>query len=205
MDRFASIDDVVICLAKSCSAPPDALRSPRLPDHSAPEPESPPRLLGPDGSRVGDSLPLLRLARQKANHKTNPRPLTRDELIFSIISFLLIRHSVSGHPMEHLREKLRARSASDSSRISRSFGEGNRSWEKPAVLVTIPPQVPQSAKGTVVSSADGRQSGSSQRDRSNKMVEKNISDVLRFSFFRPFVAVKGRGSSANGGVRNVLV
>ena len=73
----------------------------------------------------------------------SPRPLTRDELIF--LDYFSVGISVSGHPMEHLREKLRAAGALDSRELEQLDGG---EWIVTAGLVTIRQQ-PQSAKGTV--------------------------------------------------------
>ena len=88
---------------------------------------------------VGDSLPLAPARRTPYS----PRPLTRDELIF--LDYFSVGISVSGHPMEHLREKLRAAGALDSKELEQLEGG---EWIVTAGLVTIRQQ-PQSAKGTV--------------------------------------------------------
>src|ERR1700738_871312 len=65
---------------------------------------------------VGDSLPLAPARRTSYN----PRALTRDELIF--LDYFSVGISVSGHPMEHMREKLRAAGALDSRELEQLEG-----------------------------------------------------------------------------------
>src|SRR5207237_3602744 len=73
----------------------------------------------------------------------HPRPLSLDELIF--LDYFSVGISVSGHPMEHLREKLRHAGVLDSKQLEKLKGG---EWITTAGLVTIRQQ-PQSAKGTV--------------------------------------------------------
>src|SRR5258706_15672712 len=68
---------------------------------------------------VGDSLPLA----PARITPYNPRPLTRDELIF--LDYFSVGISVSGHPMEHLREKMRNAGVLDSRQLEQlKGGEG---------------------------------------------------------------------------------
>jgi error-prone DNA polymerase len=137
---------------------------------------------------VGDSLPLAPARRTSYN----PRALTRDELIF--LDYFSVGISVSGHPMEHLREKLRAAGALDSRELEQLEG-GERIVT--AGLVTIRQQ-PQSAKGTVFLLMED-EFGFINVIVSKKMVEK-YSEVVKFS---AFVVVQGR-FERDGGVRNVI-
>ena len=102
--------------------------------------------------------------------------------------------SVDGHPMEHLREKLRAAGALDSRELEQLEGG---EWIVTAGLVTIRQQ-PQSAKGTVFLLMED-EFGFINVIVSKKMVEK-YSEVVKFS---TFVAVQGK-FERDGGVRNVI-
>jgi len=137
---------------------------------------------------VGDSLPLAPARRTPYN----PRALTRDELIF--LDYFSVGISVSGHPMEHMREKLRQAGVLDSRQLEELKGE---EWITTAGLVTIRQQ-PQSAKGTVFLLMED-EFGFINVIVSKKMVEK-YSEVVKFS---TFVVVQGR-FERDGGVRNVI-
>jgi error-prone DNA polymerase len=137
---------------------------------------------------VGDVLPLA-----PARHAAyDPRPLTRDELIF--LDYFSVGISVSGHPMEHLREKLRSVGVLDSKQLEKLKGG---EWIKTAGLVTIRQQ-PQSAKGTVFLLMED------EFGFINVIVSKNLveqySEVVRFS---TFVMVEGK-FERDDGVRNVI-
>ncbi|HMJ17811.1 MAG TPA: DNA polymerase III subunit alpha, partial [Gemmatimonadaceae bacterium] len=106
-DRFASIDDVVLRAKLQRS---DALQLARAGAFGAWEPDRR-RAAWVAMRAVGDSLPLAP-ARQALY---DPRPLTRDELIF--LDYFSVGISVSGHPMEHLREKLRSQGVLDSRQL----------------------------------------------------------------------------------------
>ncbi|HZE09518.1 MAG TPA: error-prone DNA polymerase, partial [Gemmatimonadaceae bacterium] len=166
-DRFTSIDDV-IQRAKLQRA--DALQLARAGAFGFWEPDRR-RAAWVAMRAVGDSLPLAP-ARQTAY---NPRALTRDELIF--LDYFSVGISVSGHPMEHLREKLRAAGALDSKELEQL--EGGESIVT-AGLVTIRQQ-PQSANGTVFLLMED-EFGFINVIVSKKLVEK-YSDVVRFSTF----------------------
>jgi len=183
-DRFASIDDVVLRAKLQRS---DALQLARAGAFGAWEPDRR-RAAWVAMRAVGDSLPLAP-ARQASY---DPRPLTRDELIF--LDYFSVGISVSGHPMEHLREKLRSQGVLDSRQLEKLRGGESIVT---AGLVTIRQQ-PQSAKGTVFLLMED-EFGFINVIVSKKMVEK-YSEVVRFS---TFVAVKGR-FERDGGVRNVI-
>ncbi|MGH7602892.1 MAG: DNA polymerase III subunit alpha [Gemmatimonadaceae bacterium] len=183
-DRFASIDDV-IQRAKLQRA--DALQLARAGAFGYWEPDRR-RAAWVAIRAVGDSLPLAP-ARETAY---NPRELTRDELIF--LDYFSVGISVSGHPMEHLRGKLREAGALDSKELEKL--EGGESIVT-AGLVTIRQQ-PQSAKGTVFLLMED-EFGFINVIVSKKLVEK-YSDVVRFS---TFVVVQGK-FERDGGVRNVI-
>jgi error-prone DNA polymerase len=183
-DRFASIDDVVLRAKLQRS---DALQLARAGAFGAWEPDRR-RAAWVAMRAVGDSLPLAP-ARQASY---DPRPLTRDELIF--LDYFSVGISVSGHPMEHLRDKLRSQGVLDSRQLEKLRGGESIVT---AGLVTIRQQ-PQSAKGTVFLLMED-EFGFINVIVSKKMVEK-YSEVVRFS---TFVAVKGR-FERDGGVRNVI-
>jgi error-prone DNA polymerase len=183
-DRFVSIDDVVLRAKLQRS---DALQLARAGAFGAWEPDRR-RAAWVAMRAVGDSLPLAP-ARQASY---DPRPLTRDELIF--LDYFSVGISVSGHPMEHLREKLRSQGVLDSRQLEKLRGGESIVT---AGLVTIRQQ-PQSAKGTVFLLMED-EFGFINVIVSKKMVEK-YSEVVRFS---TFVAVKGR-FERDGGVRNVI-
>jgi error-prone DNA polymerase len=183
-DRFTSIDDVVLRAKLQRS---DALQLARAGAFGAWEPDRR-RAAWVAMRAVGDSLPLAP-AREASYH---PRPLTRDELIF--LDYFSVGISVSGHPMEHLREKLRKEGILDSRQLEKLRGGESIVT---AGLVTIRQQ-PQSAKGTVFLLMED-EFGFINVIVSKKMVEK-YSEVVRFS---TFVAVKGR-FERDGGVRNVI-
>jgi error-prone DNA polymerase len=183
-DHFTSIDDVVLRAKLQRS---DALQLARAGAFGAWEPDRR-RAAWIAMRAVGDSLPLAP-ARQASY---DPRPLTRDELIF--LDYFSVGISVSGHPMEHLREKLRSQGVLDSRQLEKLRGGESIVT---AGLVTIRQQ-PQSAKGTVFLLMED-EFGFINVIVSKKMVEK-YSEVVRFS---TFVAVKGR-FERDGGVRNVI-
>jgi error-prone DNA polymerase len=183
-DRFSSIDDVVLRAKLQRS---DALQLARAGAFGAWEPDRR-RAAWVAMRAVGDSLPLAP-ARQASY---DPRPLTRDELIF--LDYFSVGISVSGHPMEHLREKLRGEGILDSRQLEKLRGGESIVT---AGLVTIRQQ-PQSAKGTVFLLMED-EFGFINVIVSKKMVEK-YSEVVKFS---TFVVVKGR-FERDGGVRNVI-
>ena len=183
-DRFASIDDVVQRAKLQRS---DALQLARAGAFGAWEPDRR-RAAWVAMRAVGDSLPLAP-ARVTSY---NPRPLTRDELIF--LDYFSVGICVNGHPMEHLREKLQSAGVLDSRQLEKL--QGGESIVT-AGLVTIRQQ-PQSAKGTVFLLMED-EFGFINVIVSKKMVEK-YSEVVKFS---TFVAVKGR-FERDGRVRNVI-
>src|SRR5207247_9738269 len=122
----------------------------------------------------------------------DPRHLTRDELIY--LEYFSVGISVSGHPMEHLREKLRTAGVLVSKRLEKLKGG---EWISTAGLVTIRQQ-PQSAKRTVFLLMED------EFGFINVIVSKNLveqySEVVRFS---TFVVVEGK-FERDDGVRNVI-
>jgi error-prone DNA polymerase len=183
-DRFASIDDVVQRAKLQRS---DALQLARAGAFGAWEPDRR-RAAWVAMRAVGDSLPLA----PARVTPYNPRPLTRDELIF--LDYFSVGICVNGHPMEHLREKLQIAGVLDSRQLEKLRGGESIVT---AGLVTIRQQ-PQSAKGTVFLLMED-EFGFINVIVSKKMVEK-YSEVVKFS---TFVAVKGR-FERDGGVRNVI-
>jgi len=183
-DRFTSIDDVV---QRARLVRADALQLARAGAFGCWEPDRR-RAAWVAMRAVGDSLPLAP-ARQTSY---DPRPLSRDELIF--LDYFSVGVSVSGHPMEHMREKLRAAGALDSKELERL--DGGESIVT-AGLVTIRQQ-PVSAKGTIFLLLED-EFGFINVIVSRKLAEK-YSEVVRFS---TFVVVQGR-FERDGGVRNVI-
>lgn len=183
-DRFTSIDDVV---QRARLVRANALQLARAGAFGIWEPDRR-RAAWVAMRAVGDSLPLAP-ARETSY---DPRPLSRDELIF--LDYFSVGVSVNGHPMEHMREKLRAAGALDSRDLERL--DGGESIVT-AGLVTIRQQ-PQSAKGTVFLLMED-EFGFINVIVSKKLVEQ-YSEVVRFS---TFVVVRGR-FERDGDVRNVI-
>lgn len=183
-DRFSSIDDVV---QRAKLQRTDALQLARAGTFGCWEPDRR-RAAWVAMRSVGDTLPLA-----PARHVPyEPRSLTRDELIF--LDYFSVGISVSGHPMEHLREKLRNAGILDSKQLEKLKGG---EWITTAGLVTIRQQ-PQSAKGTVFLLMEDEH-GFINVIVSKKMVEE-YSEVVRFS---TFVMVEGK-FERDDGVRNVI-
>jgi len=183
-DRFTSIEDVV---RRAGLVRVEALELARAGAFGIWEPDR--RRAAWIAMRVvGDTLPLA--PAREAPY--SPRPLTRDELIF--LDYFSVGVSVNGHPLEHMREKLRAKGALDSRDLMELRG-GERITT--AGLVTIRQQ-PQSAKGTVFLLMED-EFGFINVIVSKKLVEE-YSDVVRFS---TFVLVDGR-FERDGDVRNVV-
>ncbi|HMG12494.1 MAG TPA: DNA polymerase III subunit alpha, partial [Gemmatimonadaceae bacterium] len=134
-DRFSSIDDVI---QRAKLQRTDALHLARAGAFGAWEPDRR-RAAWVAMRAVGDSLPLA----PARVTPYNPRPLTRDELIF--LDYFSVGICVDGHPMEHLREKLQSEGVLDSRQLEKLRGGESIVT---AGLVTIRQQ-PQSAKGTV--------------------------------------------------------
>ncbi|HEX9248669.1 MAG TPA: error-prone DNA polymerase, partial [Gemmatimonadaceae bacterium] len=183
-DRFSSIDDVV---QRAKLQRVDALHLARAGAFGAWEPDRR-RAAWVAMRAVGDSLPLA----PARITPYNPRPLTRDELIF--LDYFSVGISVSGHPMEHLRKKLRNAGVLDSRQLEQLKGG---EWITTAGLVTIRQQ-PQSAKGTVFLLMED-EFGFINVIVSKRLVEE-YSEVVKFS---TFVAVEGK-FERDGGVRNVI-
>ena len=182
--QFASIDDVV---NRAALIRADALHLARAGAFGAWEPDRR-RAAWVAMRAVGDKLPLA--PAREAPY--NPRPLTRDELIF--LDYFSVGVSVNGHPMEHQRQKLRAARALDSRDLMNLRGGEQITT---AGLVTIRQQ-PQSAKGTVFLLMED-EFGFINVIVSKKLVEE-YSEVVRFS---TFVLVEGR-FERDGDVRNVV-
>ena len=183
-DRFSSIDDV-IQRAKLQRA--DALQLARAGAFGCWEPDRR-RAAWVAMRSVGDTLPLA----PARDTSYDPRPLSRDELIF--LDYFSVGISVSGHPMEHLREKLRHAGVLDSKQLEKLKGG---EWITTAGLVTIRQQ-PQSAKGTVFLLMEDEH-GFINVIVSKKMADE-YSEVVRFS---TFVMVEGK-FERDDGVRNVI-
>ena len=183
-DRFSSIDDVI---QRAKLKRTDALQLARAGAFGCWEPDRR-RAAWVAMRSVGDTLPLA-----PARHVPyEPRPLSRDELIF--LDYFSVGISVSGHPMEHLRQKLRTAGVLDSNELLKLKGG---EWITTAGLVTIRQQ-PQSAKGTVFLLMED-EFGFINVIVSKKLVEE-YSEVVRFS---TFVMVEGK-FERDDGVRNVI-
>lgn len=183
-DRFSSIDDVI---QRAKLQRTDALQLARAGAFGFWEPDRR-RAAWVAMRSVGDTLPLAP-ARETSY---DPRPLSRDELIF--LDYFSVGISVDGHPMEHLRQKLRHAGVLDSKQLEKLKGG---EWITTAGLVTIRQQ-PQSAKGTVFLLMEDEH-GFINVIVSKKMAEE-YSEVVRFS---TFVMVEGK-FERDDGVRNVI-
>ena len=183
-DRFSSIDDVI---QRAKLQRTDALQLARAGAFGCWEPDRR-RAAWVAMRSVGDTLPLAP-ARETSY---DPRPLSRDELIF--LDYFSVGISVSGHPMEHLRQKLRHAGVLDSKQLEKLKGG---EWITTAGLVTIRQQ-PQSAKGTVFLLMEDEH-GFINVIVSKKMADE-YSEVVRFS---TFVMVEGK-FERDDGVRNVI-
>ena len=183
-DRFSSIDDVI---QRAKLQRTDALQLARAGAFGCWEPDRR-RAAWVAMRSVGDTLPLAP-ARETSY---DPRPLSRDELIF--LDYFSVGISVSGHPMEHLRQKLRHAGVLDSKQLEKLKGG---EWITTAGLVTIRQQ-PQSAKGTVFLLMEDEH-GFINVIVSKKMADE-YSEVVRFS---TFVIVEGK-FERDDGVRNVI-
>ncbi|HEV7389763.1 MAG TPA: error-prone DNA polymerase, partial [Gemmatimonadaceae bacterium] len=172
-DRFSSIDDVI---QRAKLQRTDALQLARAGAFGFWEPDRR-RAAWVAMRSVGDTLPLAP-ARETSY---DPRPLSRDELIF--LDYFSVGISVDGHPMEHLRQKLRHAGVLDSKQLEKLKGG---EWITTAGLVTIRQQ-PQSAKGTVFLLMEDEH-GFINVIVSKKMAEE-YSEVVRFS---TFVMVEGK-------------
>jgi error-prone DNA polymerase len=183
-EKFSSIDDVV---QRAKLQRTDALQLARAGAFACWEPDRR-RAAWVAMRSVGDCLPLA-----PARHVPyEPRPLSRDELIF--LDYFSVGISVDGHPMEHLREQLRAEKVLDSKQLEKLKGG---EWIRTAGLVTIRQQ-PQSAKGTVFLLMED-EFGFINVIVSKKMVEE-FSEIVRFS---TFILVEGK-FERDDGVRNVI-
>ena len=136
----------------------------------------------------GDSLPLAP-ARREMN---SPRKLSKTELVY--LDYFATGMSISGHPMDHMRERLRKAGVVDSEGLKKLRG-----GEKILVagLVTIR-QRPASANGTIFLLLEDEW-GFMNIVVPSYLVEANA-EVVKFS---TFVVVKGRFEK-DGNVLNVI-
>lgn len=137
---------------------------------------------------AGDDLPLAPAARRA--HR--PRALARDELIY--LDYFALGMSLSGHPLERLRGRLRAAGVLDSRDL-----DGLAGGEEVLVagLVTIR-QRPETANGTVFLLLED------EHGFINVVVPKQLVEPNReVVHFAPFILVRGR-FERDGGVRNVV-
>jgi error-prone DNA polymerase len=181
---FTSIEDVVL---RAKLRRNDVLYVARSGAFTAWEPDR--RRAGWEALRaVGDSLPLA-----PARHELHtPRKLSETELIYE--DYFATGMSISGHPMQHMRERLRKAGVVDSEGLKKLRG-GERILV--AGLVTIR-QRPASANGTIFLLLEDEW-GFINIVVPNFLVEKN-SEVVKFA---TFVVVKGRFEK-DGNVLNVV-
>ena len=181
---FTSIEDVVL-RAKLRKA--DALHLARAGAFAAWEPDR--RRAAWEALRAcGDTLPLAPATREMHS----PRALTPTELVY--LDYFATGVSINGHPMQHVREKLRRAGVVDSNGMRTMKGG------EPIVvagLVTIR-QRPASAKGTIFLLLEDEW-GFINVVVPNFLVEEN-SEVVKFA---TFVVVQGR-FERDGNVLNVV-
>lgn len=137
---------------------------------------------------VGDRLPLAPVT--PAPHA--PRPLERDELIY--LDYFAVGMSLEGHPMEHVRARLKRGGALDSRDLL-----GLKGGEEIIVggLVTVR-QAPQTAGGTIFLLLEDEH-GFINVVVPSRLVEENR-EVVKFALF---VLVQGR-FERDGPVMNVV-
>lgn len=181
---FTSIEDVVL---RGKLRRDDMLQLARAGAFAVWEPDR--RRAGWEGLRaVGDSLPLA-----PARHEMhNPRPLSETELIY--LDYFATGVSIHGHPLQHMRERLRRAGAVDSEGLKKLRG-----GEKILVagLVTIR-QRPASANGTIFLLLEDEW-GFINIVVPSFLVEK-YSEVVKFA---TFVVVQGKFEK-DGNVLNVV-
>lgn len=181
---FTSIEDVVL-RAKLRKA--DALDLARAGAFAAWEPDR--RRAAWEALRAcGDTLPLAPATREMHS----PRALTPTELVY--LDYFATGVSINGHPMQHVREKLRRAGVVDSNGMRTMKGG------EPIVvagLVTIR-QRPASAKGTIFLLLEDEW-GFINVVVPSFLVEEN-SEVVKFA---TFVVVQGR-FERDGNVLNVV-
>ena len=182
--KFDSIEDVV---RRARLKRADALKLARAGAFSAWQPDR--RKAAWDALRVvGDDLPLA--PARMAEHE--PRPLGRDELVF--MDYFTTGVSINGHPMQHLREKMRNAGVLHSDDIK------NLQGGEPIVvagLVTVRQQ-PVSAKGTIFLMLED-EFGFMNVIVSPKLIPE-FGEVVRYA---TFILVKGR-FERDGPVMNVI-
>jgi error-prone DNA polymerase len=181
---FTSIEDVVL---RGKLRRDDMLHLARAGAFAVWEPDR--RRAGWEGLRaVGDSLPLA-----PARHEMHsPRPLSETELIY--LDYFATGVSIHGHPLQHMRERLRRAGVVDSEGLKKLRG-----GEKIIVagLVTIR-QRPASANGTIFLLLEDEW-GFINIVVPSFLVEK-YSEVVKFS---TFVVVRGRFEK-DGNLLNVV-
>jgi error-prone DNA polymerase len=181
---FTSIEDVVL---RGKLRRDDVLQLARAGAFAVWEPDR--RRAGWEGLRaVGDSLPLA-----PARHEMhNPRPLSETELIY--LDYFATGVSIHGHPLQHMRERLRKAGVVDSEGMKKLQG-GERILV--AGLVTIR-QRPASANGTIFLLLEDEW-GFINIVVPSFLVEK-YSEVVKFA---TFVVVQGKFEK-DGNVLNVV-
>ena len=181
---FTSIEDVVL---RGKLRRDDVLQLARAGAFAVWEPDR--RRAGWEGLRaVGDSLPLA--PGRHAMH--NPRPLSETELIY--LDYFATGVSVHGHPLQHMRERLRNAGVVDSEGLKKLQG-GERILV--AGLVTIR-QRPASANGTIFLLLEDEW-GFINIIVPSFLVEK-YSEVVKFA---TFIVVQGKFEK-DGNVLNIV-
>jgi DNA polymerase III alpha subunit len=183
-NQFTSIEDVVV---RATLKRADALHLARAGAFEVWEADR--RKAGWEALRAcGDSLPLAPATREMHS----PRPLSETEIIY--LDYFATGMSITGHPLQHMRERLRKAGVVDSNGL-----KNLRGGEKILVagLVTIR-QRPASANGTIFLLLEDEW-GFMNIVVPSYLVEKN-SEVVKFA---TFVVVKGRFEK-DGNVLNVI-
>ena len=181
---FTSISDVVDRVGLTRA---ESLQFARAAAFSAWEPDR--RRAGWEALRaVGDNLPLAPARRALYE----PRELDERELIF--LDYAATGICISGHPMEHLRERLRGAGVVGSCDL-----QGLRDGQRVVVagLVTVR-QRPESAKGTIFLLLEDEW-GFINVIVSRTLVER-FGDIVKFA---PFIVVEGK-FERDGGVMNIV-
>jgi error-prone DNA polymerase len=155
--------------------------------------ESDRRLAAWEGLRAaGDTLPLAPVSAESSSRPFHPRPLRRHELI--ALDYHALGMSLTGHPMERVRQRLRSARVLDSRDLLQLDG-GERIIV--AGLVTIR-QRPESANGTIFLLLEDEHGFINAIASAKKVAE--YTEVVKYA---QFVLVYGR-FERDGDVRNVV-
>jgi error-prone DNA polymerase len=141
---------------------------------------------------VGDALPLAPAPDDSRERRYHPRPLSRSELIY--LDYFATGLSLNGHPMEQVRNRLRAGGALD----SRELLELKGGEEVTVGGLVVVRQRPETANGTIFLLLEDEH-GFINVIVSSKLVEENR-EVVKFALF---VLVQGR-FERDGPVMNLV-